>query len=539
MIKLDDYKDKIDELKQQGYNTKQILKIIKEEYRSKAKETTDKRPKSLIQKELLEDFWLFVIWLDERDENKPTRPPLIPTKSQLYKDICRCLTQDSKRMIIALPRKFRKSYLIKAYIIWYLLNHPNHNINLISETLNLSTDSLISIKSILSYNKHVVNLFGAELLASIGNNERKLTLRLRNTHKSGFNVYCWGMSNAITGKRSDIVIFDDIIGETFKDSTEHTKQKTINKFYSVFPTLETYSKVIYIGTRWCRGDLIEIIQDKDNLNEWSVFIESVYDENRNPKFPEVMDKEEIELQKRTLPPAFFAAQYENKIVAEENQIFKVDEYLRYDTLNFDDIKYMIMGVDLSLGKGGDKNALVIIGINDKSRVFVIDAFGNNQILLDKFYEKIREYYNKYKSKIKIVIVEAIGGFQDRYDRFKERNRNFSHGIPFDAVKGQSTSKNARLEFILEPAFRSEKLLLPSDLIVKQVINNNYINKGLLDLIEELRFFDIKNQNSNIDDMIDALALAVEKLNEYEDTLSYSPRFTSVNTNNSKKKKYGY
>jgi hypothetical protein len=166
-------------------------------------------------------------------------------------------------------------------------------------------------------------------------------------------------------------------------------------------------------------------------------------------------------------------------------------------------------------------------------------FGSNFVILDKFYYKIKDYYNKYKTKIKTIVIESISGFQVAYENFVKRNRIEVDGLPFESKKHHTGAKNTRLQMTLEPALRSSKLLLPNDTITKAIINNNYVNPGLLGLIEELRFFDIKNENTNKDDMIDALALAVDKVDELENVMSYKPRFKTVSTSGSRKKKYNY
>lgn len=524
---LDKYK--IVKLSEQGYSIEEIKNIIQSEVSFIEQDEL----KSII----LSSFYKFVIWLDERDENKEYRPPLIPHGNKLYKDICNSLQDSDQYMIIALPRKFRKSYLIRIYIVWKLLNNPNLNIILVSETSSKSIDSLDKIRKLLTKNEKIVKLFGDDLLYYKDNNEKKLTLNSRKTTKGGYNVEIFGINNAITGSRSDIVIFDDVIGEMFKEATIQAKNKDISRFYSVFPTLEAYSKVIYIGTRWCKGDLIDLLIEKDEDTEWKTYIESVFDDNGDVKHPEIMNKEEIEKQRRMLPPVFFSAQYENRIIAEENQIFKIDEYKRYTEIE-EKLNTGIIGVDLSLGEGGDQNALVVVGYGNKGKIYVVDAFSSNNILLDKFYDVIRSFYMKYSDIVKDVLIEGISGFKYACDKFKERNRNNNDGIPFRIIKSQSKSKNTRIQTALEPFLRTGRLVLPSETVLREKINGNYINKSLRSLLEELTFFDIENRQ-NKDDLIDALALTIDEIKRVERKRKTSFVYDEIKRKNRKKERYSY
>lgn len=523
------YKEKIVKLSEKGYSIDEIKEIIQNEISS--------IPQDRLKIIILSDFYKFVIWLDERDENKENRPPLIPHGNSLYKNICNSLQDNDQYMIIALPRKFRKSYLIRIYIVWKLLNNPNLNIILVSETSAKSIDSLDKIRKLLTTNEKILKLFGDNLLYYKDNNEKKLTLSSRKTTKGGYNVEIFGINNAITGSRSDIVIFDDVIGEMFKEATLQAKKKDISRFYSVFPTLETYSKVIYIGTRWCKGDLIDILMERDDDNEWKTYIESVFDDNGNIKHPEIMNKEEIEKQKRMLPPVFFSAQYENRIIAEENQIFKIDEYKRYTEIE-ENLSKGIIGVDLSLGEGGDQNALVVIGIGNTGKIYVIDAFNSSNVLLDQFYDVIKRFYTKYNDIVKDVVIEGISGFKYACDKFKERNRDNNDGIPFRVIKSQSKSKNTRIQTALEPFLRTERLILPSEAVLRKKINGNYINKSLRDLIEELTFFDIENKQ-NKDDLIDALALTIDEIKRVERKSTTTAVYDEIKRHNKKKARYSY
>lgn len=533
MIKLDDYKDKIDELKAKNYTNKEILRIIKKIHRSKTRSHKNTMSREELKQELLNDFWLFVLHIDIQKNDKS----LVPDDS-LYKEVCDKISQLDKYTLILMPRRHLKTLLVSLFLIWYILRYPNNAVTLVCETRDKAKAVMRGVKSIIINNKNFTKVFGVDLLAHTDNDKYKLTLKDRVSTAKEVNLQAFSIEQPLQSIRADLMLWEDVVGMKFIDS-EATRNQVFKSWEHSDSILESGSKVIVTGTRYTATDLYNfILEQNEKLDEWNTSIYGIYKEDGSVLCPYVMSEEEVQKKKLKHTPQFFAAQYENRVIAQENQIFKVDEYLKYDSLNFDDIRYMIMGVDLSLGKGGDKSAIVIVGVNNKGRMLVIDAFSSNEILLDKFYDKIREYYNKYKDKLKTVVVEAISAFQYAFDEFVDRNRNNVHGIPFESVKSYSESKNTRIQIILEPALRSSKLMLPNALITNQIVNNYYIHKGLRDLIEELRFFDIKIKN-NADDFIDALALAVDRIDEYENTLNYKPRSSFGKSNSSRKKKYDY
>jgi predicted nucleic acid-binding protein len=528
LIKLDDYKDKIDELKQQGYSNNDILSIVKRIHYSK-----NKMDRQKLKKALLKDFWLFVRYVDVRKNGKS----LVPDEP-LYKEFCDKLSRLDKYTLILLPRRHLKTLIVSLFLIWYILNFVDNAVTLVCETRDKAKALMRGIRSIMINNERFKEVFGIDLLARTDNDKYKLTLKHRVSTAKEVNIQAFSIEQPLQSIRADLMLWEDVIGMKFIDS-EATRDHVFKSWEHSDSILESGSKIIVTGTRYTAKDLYNfILEENKKTNEWNTTIYGIYKEDGSVLCPYVMSEEEVQKKKLKHTPQFFAAQYENRVIAEENQVFKVDEYLRYDILNLDDINYIVIGVDLSLGKGGDKNAIAIMGVGKNGRMFVIDAFGSNQVLLDKFYLKIKEYYNKYSSKIKTVVIEAISAFQYAYDSYRDRNRINADGIPFESVKAHSESKNTRLQMILEPAFRSDKLLLPNDPIIKKIVNNYYVNKGLMDLEEELRFFDIKNKNNN-DDMIDALALAVAKVYEIENIMSYNPKFHTLDTKKSRKEKYKY
>lgn len=478
---------------------------------------TEKQRKEILRQYILSNFWLFVNFMDVRDESDPTKK-LIPD-IPLYKGLCHNLQYSKKDTMILLPRKFRKSLLTsQLFSIWHMLKYPNRTIGILTATYDLVTAITTGIKNFFENHEGLKDLFPEVKLTKATDKEIKLSIRTTTRKEPNLKAFSID-SGRFAGFRADLLIFDDVVDDNWLGMTEHVKKKQLQTFYGAFQMRETTARMFYLGTRYNHDDIAgELIKRNEFTGNWKIFIESVYDESRNAKFPEIMDIDEIKSYEDELPPAIFSAQYLNSPIVGENAIFKVDTYKRYATDVFILKKYLksvVIGVDLAVMKSRDKgdfSTAVAVGLDNNGIMYLLDAT-DTRTSIEDLYNQIELMCELWKPRE--VIVEAISGFRFAYNRLVEKSRERNAQIPFRELSRQKDNKNLRIESGLEHLLRNGTLQLPSR---NQMLSNPSLKK----LVEkEMIYFD-KNNANNLDDLLDAFEIAVRHLKHNNSTLS--PRF---------------
>lgn len=454
-----------------------------------------------LKKALLNDFYSFVLFMDVREESDPTKP-LIPD-IPLYKSICEDI-QEEKDQLILLPRKFRKSLLVsQLYTIWYMLKYPNRTIGILTATYDLVTNITTGIKNFFNLHENFRKVFGTNLVAKATDKEIKLSTRTTTRKETNLKAYSMDAKN-FAGFRCDLLIFDDVIDDEWRTATKGVKDKLINTFYAAYQMGEKAVIKKYLGTRFGPDDIAGVLLEKNKKHKtWQTYIESVYDEQRNAKHPEVMDINEIRSIEEAIPPEIFASQYLNTPIVSENNIFNIDNYGRYNRqLQRHEYRKIFFGIDISVMKNKDKgdfSAVVVVGKTPDGFMHILDGEATRDGKTD-FYKILVKLAQAYKPDS--MFFEAISGFEYAYDYFLEQSRKDNNYLPLHKISKQDKAKNDRLETTLEPLFRNHTLLLP-----------NHQTKGIDRLIkEEMTYFD-RYKPDNRDDMLDALEIAVSRLKE--------------------------
>lgn len=454
-----------------------------------------------LKKALLNDFYSFVLFMNVREESDPEKA-LIPD-IPLYRDICEDI-QKEKDQLILLPRKFRKSLLVsQLYSIWYMLKYPNRTIGILTATYDLVTNITTGIKNFFTLHEDFRKVFGSELINKATDKEVKLSTRTTTRKEPNLKAYSMDAKN-FAGFRCDLLIFDDVIDDEWRTATKGVKDKIINTFYAAYQMGEKGVIKKYLGTRFGADDIAGVLLEKNKKNKtWQTYIESVYNEKRQAKHPQVMDIHEIQSIEEAIPPELFASQYLNSPIVSENNIFNIDSYGRYNKqLQRHEYRKIVFGVDISVMKSKDKgdfSAIIVVGKTPNGFMHILDGEATRDGKTD-FYKILVKLSQAYQPDT--IFFEAISGFEYAYDYFLEQSRKDNTYLPLHKITKQDKAKNDRLETTLEPLLRNHTLLLPK-----------HPSNGIERLIkEEMTYFD-RYKTDNKDDMLDALEIAVSKLKE--------------------------
>ena len=157
--------------------------------------------------------------------------------------------------------------------------------------------------------------------------EESVTLPTRTRTAKEPTIDTCGLDNPKVGGHYDIVVVDDI--HTRENITERMLRKARHFIADLLPVLEPWGVLFLVGTRWHMADVWAWVykQNEDfkkNGQEtkcWDVMCRGCFDGPDGLYFPSRLTREFIEEQRLTLDDKTFAAQYLNKAISEESQLF--------------------------------------------------------------------------------------------------------------------------------------------------------------------------------------------------------------------------
>lgn len=271
-----------------------------------------------------------------------------------------------------------------------IIKNRNHRHLIASESASLAWDMLSAIKSILTC-EAVVEVFG-DLKGNVWH-ESAINIAGRSIHSKEKTISTCGADGAITGGHFDEIDVDDIV--TFRNSRTYSSRQKIKDWFRItlLPMVTDASTPIHVkGTPYHPFDLYNDLRkfDPKFRNSCQVipaFIPGSFESN----YPERFSASFFESQRESMGSPLFNAQFEMNAAGIQGDIFDSDHFRYYKGLPQN--LYVYMGVDLAIGRDNrhDMFALVVIGINPKTKdIYVLDyrktkltLVGQNNIILAK------------------------------------------------------------------------------------------------------------------------------------------------------------
>jgi len=258
-----------------------------------------------------------------------------PMCAFLTKDIERPLNEQATKILLE-PRGVYKSTIGSiAYPLWMLLKNPNMTILINNEELGKAKDFLREIRFHITENEKFKLLFGelsTEKQKSRGRrwNEERIDIATRTKWTKSPSIDTGSTTASVTGKHADLVINDDLVGESNANTREQLLK--VDEFVkNLGSVLNQGGVMIFIGTRWHHLDVyntqLDHIKTLGKLAYADVLIESAHMPDGKLFFPELLSDNFLKSKRVKMLPRFYNCQYENKIVGEEDALIKrVDKY---------------------------------------------------------------------------------------------------------------------------------------------------------------------------------------------------------------------
>jgi hypothetical protein len=441
--------------------------------------------------------------------------------------------QSSKHQLLLLPRDHMKSALVAFRVAWKVTKDPILRVLYVSSTSNLAVKQLGFIKAIFTskvyaryWPDHVNPDEGKR--AKWTENEIAFDHPLRKEHLvRDPTIFACGLTTSTTGMHCDIAVLDDVV--VFENAYTKEGRNKARSQYSLLSSIEgTDAEEWVVGTRYHPDDLYnDMLEMQEEVYEGSEIIDTqpIY-EVFEAKVEDVGDgtgtflwprqqrsdgkwfgfDQKILARKRAqyLDRLQFRAQYYNDPNDPDDLPISHDKFQYFDRGNLKqeggDWYYkgnklnLVAAIDFatSISKRADYSAIVVIGIDYQSNIYVLDIARFKTDRISGYYKELMVLLNKWSfRKLRAEVTAAQSAIVQELKEMYLRPNGISLKIEDHKPNRYSGSKEERMAAILEPRYEN--------LMVYHARGGNW------QILEE----ELVARRSAHDDVKDALAAAIE------------------------------
>jgi len=409
------------------------------------------------------------------------------------------LLRSEKRLIMAAPRGFAKSYICSIfYPIWAICFKQKKKILIISASEDKAVEFLRAIKTEIESNEIIKAFFGN--LAGKGKwTESDLIT------KTGIQVKARGAGGQIRGYRPDLIILDDI--ET--EETVATKER-LNKleewiFKACFNCLTPDGQFVWIGTVLTSFALISEHMSRDNgwtKRKYQAYIDGIQDAD-HCLWKELWSHERLQQQKREVGSAFFATEFMNDPLSDENAPIKPHHIKWWDELPVNMIEVISVDPAYSEDQNSDEKVAARVGMDGQGRRYLIELI-HTRCSLNDFMHAIINMYNNNKQTVSCVGVPNKGVEKSFFNSFINESARLNVTVPLTELSDSFTTTSG-------VSHRNKK---------------NRVIAALQPLFEQGRYFVGKHHQAAVDQL---LRIGASKHDDIVDCLAYAEQLFQGNS----------
>lgn len=214
----------------------------------------------------------------------------------------------TKDMTLQAHRNSYKSTCLSVCIALMTVLQGDKSILLIRKTDQLVRESVMNVTVILES-----ELFQAQCLKHLGQEARIrrrgascLTTSFYTAPRGAFQLQGVSLGASLTGRHADIIITDDIVGQKDRYS-EKERLRTARIYQELQNVRARGGRIINIGTPWHREDCFRLMPEARKYDCWHTHI---------------LSKKQIEDIRSMMVPSLFAANYELRLIQDEDALFR-------------------------------------------------------------------------------------------------------------------------------------------------------------------------------------------------------------------------
>jgi predicted phage terminase large subunit-like protein len=391
---------------------------------------------------------------------------------------------ETKHSLFLLPRgTFKSSIITEGYTIQTLLRDPNKMVLVYCETYTKALDYVRAIR------EHIED----EVCEVFGNVKdqrywREEGFRVSGRTKKGkeASVTPSGIDKPATGYHYDLIICDDLLGET-NTNTADQMEKVKRRFQELHSILNPGGRIVVIGTIWDEDDLYcniiksegvdskdwdKLLKDRVLIGKhWNVYIRQAKDDN-GYFFPELLNEESLSKIENGQSVEKHKMQYYNDPRRLTNTVFTEEMRDKAKSLYASLPKgsegrpetterYILVDPAISQTERADFTGIIELGVTQDGIWVVLQAL---QVKLDteQLLDTIITMQNQ--SKPKMVSLESRG-FQKVIVQWlhKKRKELGLYFRVFEYDPGNKESKAQRIETLL-PRFKQGGIAYSEDMV---------------------------------------------------------------------------
>ena len=398
--------------------------------------------------------------------------------------------------LIMLPRAHLKSHEVATWAVWMIIRHPEVTILYVSATADLAEQQLYDIKNIME-SRPFQRYWPEYIHPDTGKREKWTSTRIIIDHpkrkEEGIRdatISTAGITTNTTGWHADIVISDDLVVP--ENAYTEDGRENVSKKASQFTSIRNSGGfTMACGTRYHPKDIYSVWKDQvypvyDDLGEqidlksvWEVK-EHVVEEDDLFLWPRVVrsDGKMFGFDKNTLSRikaeysdnVQFYAQYYNNPNESGSERISRDKFQYYNPrimqkkgnkwyygdkrLNI----YAAVDFAFSLHKSADYTAIVVVGIDCDSNVYVldIDRFKTTKVI--DYFNAIAELHSKWRfNKLQAEVTVAQKTITESIKDFIKQNGLSGLSIVEYRPSRHEGSKEERIAAALEHRYDNYKV----------------------------------------------------------------------------------
>ena len=264
-----------------------------------------------------------------------------------------------KNKLILLPRGHLKStFFCVVQAIQDIIRFPNERQLIASATLSLSYSLLGQVKALVEQHADFLHWVYPEIFWKNPSREspvwrnNALLFKRTEVHKEA-TIEIASTEKSITGRHYDKIHLDDIVAEA-NSGTEDQLKKVIEWYQMLTPIIDkrSYGYINITGTRWHLNDVYGWIMENE-ADQYDIIKHKAHDDTfTNILWEDNFSKGDFLKIQKTMTAYQYSCQYLNEPLAEEEQIFR-EEQFRYEDFPLDiprELYTVVMTVDPALSE---------------------------------------------------------------------------------------------------------------------------------------------------------------------------------------------
>jgi predicted phage terminase large subunit-like protein len=313
------------------------------------------------------------------------------------------------RLMLLVPPRHGKSELAsRRFPAFYLGLHPERHFISASASATLAEDFGRDVRNLIASPEYA-NVYETRLAEDSQAKGRWMT-------SEGGSYYACGVGSALMGRGAHVFLIDDPFGSASEARSQVERKAVHNWFHGTcYNRLEKGGAFIIINHRLHQDDLSGMLlaQQAAGGDQWTVVEMKALSDSGEALWPEKFDTAALLRIKANTPAQGWFALYQQEPIQETGTLFKdewiiphADEQPEWMT------KYGASDTALT-SNGGDWSVHVVIGIDAKGRMFLVDmwrAQTSPKVWVEAWCDMVKKHKPHYWAFEKTQITAAAGPY---------------------------------------------------------------------------------------------------------------------------------